>query len=294
MYNKVRSKYEGNITVFTQEEAMRKLKQREISEFRNTVYSYFDEHERSLPWRETSDPYYILVSEIMLQQTQVNRVIGKYREFIKAFPTVTALHIAPQSEALAVWSGLGYNRRALSLKKAAAMIVEKFEGSLPSTVEELSSLPGIGHPTAAAIAAYAYNEPVAYIETNIRTVYIHHFFTDAESVSDKEILPLVEQTIDRENPRRWYSALMDYGVMLKASNPNPGRRSTHHVKQSKFEGSDRQIRGAVLRILTINSGMSEKELIAEIDREEDRCIQILSQLEVEGFLIRKNGSISLK
>ncbi len=266
-----------------------------IEKFRDEVYTYYTDSKRELPWRETDDPWHILVSEIMLQQTQVSRVIDKYTAFIEAFPTAEALHTAEKKDVLAAWSGLGYNRRALSLMKAAHVIAEKFDGKVPATIEELSSLPGIGQATAAAICAYAFNQPVIYIETNIRTVFIHHFFPGNDSVSDKEILPLVTAALDHDNPRRWYSALMDYGVMLKAKHKNPGRRSAHHNRQSKFEGSDRQIRGAILKLLTNSEGgISVDQLIescANGDRE--RCLSIVEQLQNEGFVNRKKRTIHI-
>lgn len=217
----------------------------------------------------------------MLQQTQAGRVASKYRLFIERFPDVYALDGAELRDVLDVWHGLGYNRRALSLKKAASVIAGGYNGIVPGTVDELAALPGIGHNTAAAIMAYAFDLPVVYVETNIRTVFIHHFFPDTEIVADRDILPLVEQCLDREHPRKWYSALMDYGVMLKAKHNNPSRRSAHHTTQSAFEGSDRQIRGEIVGLLTSEGGMTARMLAQRLNRDSVRVKAMLDRLVAE-------------
>ena len=142
------------------------------------------------------DRYTILISEVMLQQTQVDRVAPKFEAFIEAFPTVQALAQAEFKTVLGYWSGLGYNRRALWLQQAAKEIVEKYAGKVPQTISELSKLKGIGHNTAAAICAYAFNQPVVFIETNIRAVFIHHFFADRADVADSELLPIIADHVD--------------------------------------------------------------------------------------------------
>ena len=193
----------------------------------------------------------------MLQQTQVERVIPKFEAFIGAFSDFDVLARAPQSDVLIAWQGLGYNRRAKYLHQLAGEIVER--GSLPGTIEELEKLPGIGKNTAGAICAYAFKQPVVYIETNIRTVYLHHFFSDRFDVDDKELLPVIERTLDSDEPREWYSALMDYGSYLKKQGFGRNNASKHYKKQSKFEGSLRQMRGAILREL-IQNPLTAKEL----------------------------------
>lgn len=231
------------------------------SELKKTVLSYYKKHGRySLPWRKTKNPYKIWVSEIMLQQTQVDRVVPKYKAFIKKFPTVRALAQASLRDVLLLWQGLGYNRRALYLKRGAEEIIQKHKGAFPKTVKELETLSGIGHYTARAITTFAYNEPHVFIETNIRTVYLHHFFPKKEKVLDTELLPYIEKTLDFKNPREWYAALMDYGSYLKKTFPNPGVRSTTHVKQVPFKGSLREVRGAILRNVTQRRGISKREL----------------------------------
>ena len=266
----------------------------ELAAFRQLIYQHYDSHGRELPWRETYDPYAILVSEIMLQQTQVDRVREKYREFLASFPGFVQLAGAELSRVLSVWQGLGYNRRAVSLRLCAQAVVERFAGTLPEEIGELESLPGIGPYTARAVAAFAFGEPTAFIETNIRSVFIHHFFADGEVVRDSEILPLVELTLDREKPRDWYYALMDFGAMLKKTRGNPGRMSAHHVRQSPFKGSNREQRSQLLRSILAAPGASEAELVSALAAEAASVSRNLEQLEREGFIRKENGGFSIR
>lgn len=227
--------------------------------FQKTVWEYYREHgRRSLPWRKTRNPYRILVSEIMLQQTQVDRVISYYISFLKKFPTIGDLARAKRASVLRAWQGLGYNRRALYLHNAVKGVVKKYKGKLPRDYPSLVALPGIGPATAGDILIFAYNEPYIVIETNIRTVFIHHFFGDKKMIKDKEILPIVEKTLDRNNPREWYWALMDYGSFLKKEQGNIAQKSFHYKKQSPFEGSLRQLRARIVRLLLKNSATLTK------------------------------------
>lgn len=266
---------------------------RGIAAFRKRVLGHYRRAGRDLPWRRTRDPYRILVSEVMLQQTQVDRVIGKYREFLRAFPSARSLAEAPLAAVLAAWQGLGYNRRAVMLKRAAEAVVKSCGGKVPRTVEGLDALPGIGPATAAAICAYAYNMPVVYIETNIRSVFIHEFFPGRRSVNDAELLPLVGAALRGTDPRTWYNALMDYGVLLKARHGNPSRRSASHVRQSKFEGSDRQARGAIVRELVKAGPLSRAELVVRSGCGESRAGRIIDALIKEGMLRRKGAKIGI-
>lgn len=218
------------------------------SSFRRLVLDWYQENGRhDLEWRLDLRPYSILVSEIMLQQTQVDRVRSKYREFMLTFPKESYLAAADLGTVLRYWQGLGYNRRAKHLWEATKQVVEL--GYFPETVEELRRLPGVGPYTAGAIAAFAYNQPVVMIETNVRTVLLHHFFPDEIGVDDVDLLPLLQENLDTEHPREWYWALMDYGSHLKSTVGNANTRSKQYVKQSKFIGSKRQMRGAILRAL---------------------------------------------
>ena len=257
-------------------------------DFLNTIITYYREQGRhDLPWRqpeagETFAPYKILVSEVMLQQTQVVRVIPKYQTFLTRFPSLKALAIAPLSDVLVAWQGLGYNRRAKFLWESAQAVQRQYGTVLPSDQAALVRLPGIGHNTAGAVMAYAFNQPALFIETNIRTVYLHHFFAGQTGVSDKAILGVLDETLDRQNPRVFYWMLMDYGSYLKQTVGNVSRASKGYVKQSKFGGSLRQIRGQVLRLLA-DGPKPTPELERLIG--DDRLAAVLATLEREGLII---------
>jgi A/G-specific adenine glycosylase len=262
---------------------------RGVEDFRKTVLEHYRAHGRSgLPWRRTRDPYRILVSELMLQQTQVPRVIDKYEAFLKRFPDAASLARAPLREVLKAWSGLGYNRRAVHLREAARIIVSRFGGEVPRDEDGLRALPGVGPATAAAVMSYAFNEPRAFIETNVRAVYIHHFFPGRRGVSDAEILPLVERTLDERNPRRWFWALMDYGTALKKEHANPSRRSASHARQGRFEGSDRQARGLIVRALTERRS-TERELALKTGLTIARVRALAAALARDGLVARRGG-----
>lgn len=261
--------------------------------FRRVIYRYYRARGRVMPWRKTTNPYRIFVSEIMLQQTQVERVKEKYAEFIKKFPDFRALARAPLSEVLRAWQGLGYNRRALHLQGAAEHIVRIHGGKLPRETDALELLPGIGPATASSIRAFAFNEPEVFIETNIRSVYIHFFFPRAKNVPDKKLLPLIEKTLDRKNPREWYYALMDYGARLKKTGANPSRRSAHHHTQSRFKGSLREARGAVLRLLLDGKSYTKKELEKESLLEPEKVARAVEELVGEGFLMRVRDKVRI-
>jgi A/G-specific adenine glycosylase len=260
------------------------LVQKTVRIFQKTILAHYHVHPRPMPWRETRDPYCILVSEIMLQQTQVERVKVKYAEFLDAFPELADLARAPLAELLPVWQGLGYNRRAIALKRCAEEIVSRFCGQIPSSIPELESLPGIGPYTARAVGAFAFNIPEPFIETNIRTVFIHVFFHGREQVADREIMPLVAATLDREDPREWYYALMDYGVLLKQLHPNPGRRSSHHVRQTPFKGSNRELRSRMLRAIMEQPGITLRQLADVLACEREPLEKNLLALEREEFI----------
>ncbi len=270
----------------------RKLTRAE-QKFVNVVLEYHKTHGRhTLLWRQTNNPYQILVSEMMLQQTQVARVILKYKAFLKKFPTTKSLAEAPLKDVLLLWQGLGYNRRAKYLKEAANTVHEAYRGRWPRTYDELIALPGIGPYTAGAIMAFAYNKPVTMIETNIRTVYLHHFFPLETNVPDAALLPVIERTCDHRNPRAWYAALMDYGSYLKQTTGNVSRRSKHHTIQSRFKGSDREIRGAILRQLLVSPG-TEASLINALGCEAIRLHTILATLVKDGLVVKRDDWYSV-
>ncbi|MCB1194887.1 A/G-specific adenine glycosylase [bacterium] len=265
-----------------------------ITDFQRNIYEFYKTHKRPMPWRDIDDPYRVLVSEVMLQQTQVERIIKMYPPFIDAFPAIDVLAKAPFDKVFALWQGLGYNRRALFLHRCSKIIVERFDSVIPNKPDSLAELPGLGWATACSICTFAYNMPLAFIETNIRSVYLSFFFPDEKNVPDKHILPLVEKTLDYDNPRQWYYALMDYGVMLKKMLKNPSRRSAHHTKQSPFDGSFRQVRGAVMKQLTERGSLSKTDLCSSLAFSNDAILAAVMCLESEGFIIVNNDCITLK
>jgi len=262
--------------------------------FAKTVWEYYEQSGRvNLPWRHTNDPYKILVSEVMLQQTQVERVIPKYTAFLKKFPTTSKLAKASLAEVLIMWQGLGYNRRAKMLHLCAEVIQSRYKGKFPSTQEALLELPGIGPYTCSAVLAFAFNIPTTLIETNVRSVYLHHFFSDKEGISDTEILKYVTKTLDAQNPREWYYALMDYGSYIKKEFGNPNKRSAHHSIQSTFKGSDRQIRGAIVRLLSSGSKTREELHFALSSFEDIRVDAQIEKLVTEKMIVKKNAKYQL-
>lgn len=288
-------RHEEKVPVVQFERTARKkaLTSRSVCRFHETIYDYYRKHARKFPWRRTRNPYHILVSEIMLQQTQTERVIEKYREFINAFPDFVTLSHARLQKILSIWQGLGYNRRALALKKITQMVVTKYGGKLPHCLEELMTFPGIGRATASAISVFAFNRPAVFIETNIRRVFLHFFFHNKSNVKDAEILPMVEKNLDASSPRKWYYALMDYGAMLGKGSQNPNRRSAHYHRQSSFKGSNRQIRGMILRAVLKKPLIGEYELAKRLGVSRTRIKANLMQLQKEGFMQRKGKQFTL-
>jgi A/G-specific adenine glycosylase len=279
---------------------------KEIANFQQTVWEYYDQHGRhDLPWRlpevdGSFDAYKILVSEVMLQQTQVSRVIPKYARFLELFPRVEDLARASLGDVLVTWQGLGYNRRAKFLWQAAQMVVNEYGGEFPHDQQELTKLPGVGVNTAGAVVAYTHNQPVVFIETNIRTVFIHHFFSDKADekggVHDKAVAELVRASLPQgkgANIRLWYWALMDYGTYVKQMAGNKSRASKSYAKQSPFAGSRRAVRGAVIRYLSKNeqgstkSGIGREGLAGEII--DPRLPEVLQDLVKEGLLQEHGG-----
>lgn len=263
-------------------------------EFQKVILTYYHERGRTFPWRVTRDPYAILVSEIMLQQTQTERVVEKYTQWLRVFPSVSVLAAASFTEVLEQWVGLGYNRRARFLHECAKAIVSEHGGDIPSDPAVLQKLPGIGPYTASAVSTFAYNKPNVFIETNIRSVFIFFFFKERTDISDKELLPFIEASLYTENPRLWYYALMDYGAELKKNVANPNRKSKHYTKQSKFEGSVRQVRGALIRNLMADSCQEYGKLFGTLQTQKDLFDKALSGLVKEGFVAEKEGCYSIR
>ncbi|GAB6090458.1 HhH-GPD family protein [Spirochaeta dissipatitropha] len=264
-----------------------------LSDFRSMVWDYYSENGRKFPWRETRDHYSVFLSEIMLQQTQTARVLPKYEAFLEQFPDFFSLSQTHLPEVLALWTGLGYNRRAKFLLESARIIVSDYSGLLPLEYNELLQLPGIGPNTAGSLTAFAHNLPIVFIETNIRRVFLHYYYPDVSDVSDKQLLPLIEASLDKENPREWYYALMDLGAAMKMMPDNPNRRSRHYIKQAPFENSQRQLRGRILRLLQ-REGVSTIRIAAEQTGFPLYRVEAAAEaLTAEGFIVAENEHIRL-
>lgn len=261
-------------------------------QFQDLVRARGEELYRDMPWRNEVGAYEVLVSEMMLQQTQVDRVIPKYLAFLERFPTVERLAEASLAEVLPLWSGLGYNRRAKYLQQAAQQIVRDYGGRVPSERAALESLPGIGPNTAGAILAYAYNSPEVFIETNVRTVYFHHFFAEQDKVSDAELREIVHETLPRESVRNWYWALMDYGSWLKKQGQGSIRQSATYRRQAPLKGSLRETRGVILRVLSEIGAIHRDELALRVNMD-DRFSRALDDLLREDMIWIEDGWVSL-
>jgi A/G-specific adenine glycosylase len=272
------------------------ISQQQIADFQKVVKDYYAQAGRhDLAWRKPEptgdfDPYKILVSELMLQQTQVSRVTPKFTQFLELFPTIETLAASSLAAVLTCWSGLGYNRRAKFLHQAAQQIQHEFDGRFPTTIDELVRLPGVGKNTAGAIVAYAFNQPVVFVETNIRTAYFYHFFMGRGVVSDGEVAALVEQTLNHAHPREWYWALMDYGAYLKSTGKKLNKLSKYHTKQAPFEGSKRQVRGKVIRTLA-----TQAQTLVQLQSviPDSRLGQVLDDLLYEGLISKKSDKYNL-
>jgi A/G-specific adenine glycosylase len=253
------------------------------------MFSYYKQYGREFPFREKIDPYHVVVSEVMLQQTQTGTVSEKFLNFIRLFPDFEALAKAPLKKVLKAWQGLGYNKRAIGLQKTAKLIVKEHHGKVPKSRKTLKTLPYIGKATSGSILAFAFNKPEPFIETNIRRVFIYFFFPAKKKVSDADILPLVDKTLDRENPRKWYYALMDYGVMLKQRHPELTKRSSKYRKQKPFKGSNREVRGKLLKSFLSGQGLTEEQVLQKLPFDARRIKKVLKQLIKEGFIKREKN-----
>ena len=283
--------------------------EKDLAAFRSLVLERGRELYRDLPWRRTRDPYEIWISEVMLQQTQTTRVDGRWQRWLERFPTPSALAAAEPADVLEEWQGLGYNRRALALHRAARAVTA-LGGELPAETAALEALPGVGPATAAGIRAFAFDLPSVYLETNVRTVLLHELFPDEERVSDRTLVPILRETCPADasdpadDPRAWYYALLDYGAYLKRTVPNPSRRSASHARQSRFEGSHRQKRAELLRVLLAHrgepGGLGFDAILVELASIEEKAGRspvgapeargLLAELSAEGFCREEGGA----
>lgn len=266
-----------------------------IALFQSQLLKWYRAHKRDdLPWRYTKhrpiSSYEILVSEIMLQQTQVPRVRDTFPKFLHVFPTMRRLADAPLDTVLREWQGMGYNRRALYLQKCAQKIIRQFDGLVPFDIAALEKLPGIGPYTAGAISCFAFNTKLVFFDTNIRKFFIHYFFTDHSAqrkISDAEIFPIAEKLLYRKNPRVWNYALMDYGALVLSRKPELLPRAKSYHKQSPFLGSNRFFRSQIVQYILKHNQASLDELQKASPRD---ILPILASLQKEGLVqeIRQN------
>lgn len=277
-----------------------------IPDFRERILAEGEALYRDMPWRGIDDAYGVLVSEVMLQQTQVSRVMDRWPFWMRTFPTPAALAEAETPEVLEAWMGLGYNRRALNLKRACEVCAREFSGAVPEDEEDLLSLPGIGPATAAGVIAFAYDRPAVYLETNVRAVFIREFFPDGERVTDARLIPLVREACPERGVRTWYYALLDVGADLKAKagrDGNPSRRSTAYTRQSRFEGSHRQRRAELVRIVLAEPGIPVSDAFARLNEmeaqggrmpvDEAEFQALTCELEREGFFLCEGDALVL-
>ncbi len=260
--------------------------------FRKAVLDFYSRSGRSFPWRETEDPWAIFVSEIMLQQTQTSRVEPKYLAWMNLFPDAAAVAGASLASLYEAWSGLGYNARALRLREAARICVERHGGLPPRDEKLLLELPGVGPYTARAVMAFAYRLPGAFLETNIRAALIFHFFPGTDKVGDRELLGVAGLVLDASDPRSWYYALMDYGAWLKGKEANPARRAGAYTKQTRFDGSLRQARGAVLKAIGASGNIYIADMAAESGIEYGRLKTAAEGLCRDGLIILDGERVS--
>jgi A/G-specific adenine glycosylase len=266
---------------------------RDIAEFRRIIYSHYEEAGRVFPWRRNADPWGVLVSEFMLQQTQTDRVIPYWERWMRLWPSPQDLALSSLEAVMREWSGLGYNRRARYIRDCAGVIVKDHKGRVPETPGELQTLPGIGSYTAGAVACFGYNYPAVFIETNIRAAALHFFFQGREGVKDSEVFPILEAALDRENPRRWYWAFMDYGAALKKLTANPNRKSAHYVRQSPFEGSFRRLRGIVIRTLAFQGPATAEDLSRRTGIGQEDIYRAAESLEKNLMVAENKGVYSI-
>jgi A/G-specific adenine glycosylase len=262
---------------------------RDIAEFRRIIYGYYEEAGRVFPWRQNTDPWGVLVSEFMLQQTRTEKVVPYWERWMRLWPSPADLARSPQEAVMREWSGLGYNRRARYIRDSAVKIAGDFRGRVPQTPSGLRALPGIGPYTAGAIACFGYNYPAIFIETNIRAAALHFFFNGREGVRDGEVFPVLEAVLDRENPRKWYWALMDYGAALKKTTANPNRKSAHYTRQPPFEGSFRQMRGMVVKALAFQGPSTAEILARQTGIGKDDLYRVVENLKKDFMVAEKEG-----
>jgi A/G-specific adenine glycosylase len=260
-----------------------------IRRFQKKIFSFYEKNKRDLPWRKTADPYKILLSEFMLQQTQVTRVVFYYNKWLRKWPTIHALASASLPEVLEMWMGMGYNTRAVNLHRTARKIIADFHGDVLQAMKQYKELPGIGRYTSQAVQIFSTNADLVTVDTNIRRILISEFSLPSK-MPDKLLWSMAEQCLPLGKSRDWHNALMDYGSLhltAKKTGIKPKTRQTH------FEGSNRQIRAKILRCL-LQKTMSLSELEKTIKIEQKRLRPILEKMMDENIIIKRNATYQLK
>ena len=269
-----------------------RLTQARIRKFQTMILTWWKTHRRDLPWRKTHDPYKILVSEIMLQQTQVSRGLPKYIEFLEVFPTVEKLAGAKTSSVLRIWKGMGYNRRALYLQNTAKKVVLDYNGIFPNTEQQLTTLSGVGKYTARAIMVFAFAIDIAVVDTNIRQIITHFFFDDAPQ-PEKSIQEVADQLMPKGKAWEWHQALMDYGAIALERN----EKRSIKKKSKPFKETNRYFRGRLLD-LVYEKQWKEADLMSEMvkkfGKDKEFMEEIINGMSKDGLIVcSKTGIISL-
>jgi A/G-specific adenine glycosylase len=259
------------------------ISKKDIQRFQQKILEFYQKNKRDLPWRKTTDPYHILVSEFMLQQTQVSRVVEYYNKWMESWPTVNNLASEEYKNVLQSWMGLGYNRRAMYLHNTAKIIVKDFDSDVLNAVNHYENLPGIGLYTSKAIQIFAANADIATVDTNIRRILISEFDLN-ENISENDLFSLAQLCLPHGKSRDWHNALMDYGAMYLTSRKSGIKPKT---QQSRFKGSDRQIRGQILRLL-LKEDHSFYELHHQIQVNDTRLTGILDKMIHEKTISKTN------
>ena len=259
------------------------ISETKIKNFNEKIFAWWKKNKRTLPWRETTNPYYIMISEIMLQQTQVNRSVEKYLEFIKEYPTIKELAEASVSSVLKIWSGLGYNRRALWLQEAANQIVRLNE--FPKTPEELQKLKGIGPYTSRSILIFTFNYDIATVDTNIRRILIAENFAKVNT-KEKELFIIAQKLLPKGKARDWHNALMDYGALVLTSAKTGIKPKTTISSSSK---ENRRFRGIIVKYLTRTTKAKKEKIVKNCNIPNEKIDDILVGLIADGLVkkIRK-------
>jgi len=278
---------------------------RDVAADRRRLFAWYRPRRDAYPWRTTpDDPYRVLVSEVMLQQTQAPRVVPIFDAFVARFPDVATLAAASRADVVRAWAGLGYHRRAVALHRAAGEIVERHGAEVPRTSAGLRSLPGVGPYTASAVASIAHGVPVAAVDTNVRRIAARYFQgREPDEVPGHHVVEAADAWVPVGRPGDWNQALMDLGRVVCRPRPRcddcpfracrfradgrVGRSSAR--RQPAFEGSLRQVRGRVLAALRASPSVTDAALAAELGLPLQRVAEAVEGLLRDGLAVRTRG-----